>query len=104
MKKHRFKRWLIHKLGGIYKDDICVPQATVYKQEMREVTSQMFLTKEEYRRMEVNLDDVLKCLVHGLIRDISNSYFIVRTEELENKYRFSIGIKYIDVNAEVKNG
>lgn len=86
----RFKRWLIHKLGGICKDDIIQPVCVHQdKKDIQRIKAQ-FTNAYDYP-----LDKVKKILFEGICQELSKYYFEIKTQEINMCYVYSMELEFV---------
>lgn len=89
----KFRRWLIHKLGGLCKDDIANPTITMIS-KTKEI--QRIRTEFTTDRKDIPFEDVKRILFDGICNELGKYYFEIKTEEL-NRYqnKYSIELEFI---------
>lgn len=90
MKKGRFKRWLIHKLGGFCKDDIVKPQVITREKELQRIKAEFTTTFEEIPKEEVK-----RILLDGIYRELSTYYFEIKKQELNKCDVYSMELEFV---------
>lgn len=88
----KFKRWLIHKLGGMCEDEIIKPNISFVSKEK---TVQRIAVVAPISK-DIPLEDVKRILFDGICNELGKYYFEIKTEEL-NRYqnKYSIELEFI---------
>lgn len=89
----KFKRWLIHKLGGLCEDDIIKPNITLVskEKEVRKICAEFI---SDYEGMP--LEEVKRILFDGICKELGKYYFEIKTLEI-NRYqnKYSMELEFI---------
>ena len=87
----RFKRWLIHKLGGICKDDIIQPACFHQdKKDIQRIKAEFTTTFED-----IPIKEVQKFLFKEICQELSKYYFEIKKQELNMCYVYSMELEFI---------
>ena len=87
----RFKRWLIHKLGGICKDDIIQPVCVHQdKKDIQKIKAEFTTTFEN-----ISKEEVKKILLEGIYKELSTYYFEIKKQELNKCDVYSMELEFI---------
>ena len=86
----KFRRWLIHKLGGLCKDDIVKPTILTKEKEIERIKAEFTTTFENIPKEEIR-----RILLDGIHRELSNYYFEIKKQELNRCYVYSMELEFI---------
>lgn len=87
----KFRRWLIHKLGGFCKDDIVRPIISKEKErELQRIKAEFTTTFEDIPKEEVK-----KILLDGIYKELSTYYFKIKKQELNKCNVYSMELEFI---------
>lgn len=87
----RFRRWLIHKLGGICKDDVVQPVITLMeKKEIVRIKSEFTTTFKDIPEEEIK-----KILLNGIYKELSQYYFEIRKNNLNMCDVYSTELEFV---------
>ena len=87
----RFRKWLIHKLGGICEDDVAVPILHEKEREIVKLHIQMPIRKEIHPTSR----EVFHLMLDKLTMELSKEYFILNTIEQGEYYVYSMDLEYL---------
>jgi len=89
----KFRKWLIHKLGGICEDDIVAPIPILHQKEKEvvKVHIQMPIPKEIHPTSK----EIFHILLDKLTMELSKEYFILNTIEQGEYYVYSMDFEYL---------
>ena len=89
----KFKRWLIHKLGGLCEDDVIKPNITLISNEKKveRIRAEIIVDRED-----IPFDDVKRILFDGICKELGKYYFEIKAQEL-NRYqnKYSMELEFI---------
>ncbi len=100
----KFKRWLIHKLGGMCKDEAVRPVFTVEKKKIETLQASVTITRDEVAYAKMNYNDifekeVVRTLTNKLAQGLMQyATFYNDTEEETSQYyvKYYAKIEVID--------
>lgn len=87
----KFRKWLIHKLGGVCKDDIIHPVCVHHdKKDIQKIRAQFTTTF-----VDIPIEEVKKILLDGIYKELSTYYFEIKKQELNNCDVYSMELEFI---------
>ena len=88
----KFRRWLIHKLGGLCKDDVANKTTTIIsrEKETQRIKAEFTTTFECIPKEEVK-----RILLDGIFRELSTYYFEIKKQELNRCDVYSMEIEFV---------
>lgn len=86
----KFRRWLIHKLGGIYKDDFVKLVLNTQEKKTQKIKVEFTTTFEDIPKEEVK-----RVLLDGVNRELSTYDFKIKKQELNMCDVYSMELEFI---------
>lgn len=87
----KFRRWLIHKLGGLCKDDIVKSPTIISKEKETQKIKAEFTTTFE----ELSKEEIKRILLDGIFSELSTYYFEIKKRELNKCNVYSMELEFI---------
>lgn len=86
----KFRRWLIHKLGGLCKDDIAKNTIISKEKETQRIKAEFTTTFEDIPKEEIK-----RILLDSIHKELSTYYFEIKKQELKKCNVYSMELEFI---------
>lgn len=88
----RFRKWLIHKLGGICKDDFVKPIIVQEdKKDIVKLRTEFTATKNS----NLHTEEIKRILIENLSKELCKFWFQIDTREEEYFYVYSLDFEFV---------
>ena len=90
-KKSRFRKWLIHKLGGLCEDDIVKPQALTMEKKIQRVRAEFRIQAYE----EIPQERIKRVLLSSIFDELEKYYFEIKKFDLDTICIYSMELEFV---------